>query len=42
MGYGGGIRFALNENFIVAVDYGMAAKKEDGKSGLYINLNWLF
>ena len=41
-GYGGGIRFALNENFIVAVDYGMAAKKEDGKSGLYINLNWLF
>jgi outer membrane protein assembly factor BamA len=42
LGYGGGIRFALNENFIVAVDYGMAAKKEDGKSGLYIGLNWLY
>ncbi len=42
LGYGGGVRFALNENFIIAVDYGMAAKKEDGKSGLYINLNWLF
>ncbi|MFN8254676.1 MAG: hypothetical protein U0W24_03245 [Bacteroidales bacterium] len=42
VGYGGGIRFALNQNFIVAFDYGMAAKKEDGKSGLYINLNWLF
>ena len=42
LGYGGGLRFALNENFIVAFDYGMAAKKEDGKSGLYINLNWLF
>jgi hemolysin activation/secretion protein len=42
IGYGGGVRFALNENFIVAVDYGMAAKKEDGKSGLYIGLNWLY
>jgi hypothetical protein len=42
LGYGGGVRFALNENFIIAVDYGMAAKKDDGKSGLYIGLNWLF
>jgi len=42
LGYGGGVHFALNENFIVAFDYGMAAKKDDGKSGLYINLNWLF
>jgi outer membrane protein assembly factor BamA len=42
LGYGGGIHFALNENFIVAFDYGLAAKKDDGKSGLYINLNWLF
>ncbi len=42
IGYGGGLHFALNENFILAIDYGMAAKKQDGTSGLYINLNWLF
>ncbi len=40
--YGGGIRFGLNENFIVAVDYGMANNPQDGTSGLYIGLNWLF
>lgn len=42
LGYGGGIRFALNENFIVAVDYGLAHQKQDGSSGLYIGLSWLF
>lgn len=42
LGFGGGIHFALNQNFIVTVDYGMAAKKEDGDTGLYINLNFLF
>ncbi len=41
-GFGGGVHLALNENFIIAVDYGFAAKKEDGDSGLYINLNFLF
>lgn len=40
--YGAGLHFALNENFVVAVDYGMAAKKEDGDSGLYIGLNFLY
>jgi hypothetical protein len=42
LGFGGGIHFVLNQNFIVTVDYGVAAKKEDGDSGLYINLNYLF
>lgn len=42
IGFGGGIHFALNQNFIITVDYGLAAKKEDGSSGLYINLNYLF
>jgi hypothetical protein len=42
VGYGGGLHIALNENFIVAFDYGLAADKNDGKSGFYINLNWLF
>jgi len=40
--YGGGVRFVLNSNFIVSVDYGIAAKAEDGTSGLYIGLNYLF
>jgi len=42
VGFGGGIHFALNQNFIVTADYGLAAKKEDGSTGLYINLNYLF
>ncbi len=42
LGIGGGIRFALNENFIVALDYGRALNPQDGRGGLYINLGWLF
>jgi len=42
LGFGGGIHFVINHNFIVTADYGMAAKKDDGDSGLYINLNFLF
>ena len=42
VGYGLGLHFALNENFIVAVDYGLAAEKQDGSSGLYIGMNFLF
>jgi outer membrane protein assembly factor BamA len=40
--YGAGLRIAMNQNFIIAVDYGMAADKRDGDSGLYIGLNYLF
>lgn len=42
VGFGGGLHIALNQNFIITVDYGLAAKKDDGDSGLYINLNFLF
>lgn len=42
LSFGGGLHFALNENFVVAVDYGLAADKRDGTSGLYIGMNWLF
>lgn len=42
MGFGGGLHLALNQNFILTVDYGIAAKKADGDSGMYINLNYLF
>lgn len=41
-GIGAGIHFALNENFVVAVDYGVVTNKNDGNDGLYINLNWLY
>ena len=40
--YGMGVRIALNQNFIVAVDYGFAADERDGDSGLYIGLDFLF
>ena len=40
--YGSGLRIAMNENFVVAADYGMAANKQDGTSGMYIGLNYLF
>ena len=39
---GGGFRIAMNENFIVAVDYGNPLDKRDGGGGLYIGLNYLF
>ena len=42
LSYGAGIHFALNDNFIVTVDYGLAADKRDGDSGMYIGLNFLF
>jgi len=39
---GGGIRAALNENFILAVDYGFALNKQDGLRGLYISIGNMF
>lgn len=42
VGVGGGLHLALNQNFIVTLDYGFAIKKADGDTGLYINLNYLF
>lgn len=40
--YGGGLHFAVNHNFIIAVDYGLAGNPQDGNSGLYIGLNYIF
>jgi outer membrane protein assembly factor BamA len=37
-----GLRIVLNENFIVAADFGRAFDRRDGTSGLYIGLNYLF
>jgi len=39
---GAGLRIVMNENFIISVDYGRAMNSQDGKSGMYIGLNYLF
>lgn len=39
---GMGLKLAMNENFILSADYGLALNDQDGKSGLYIGLNYLF
>lgn len=39
---GAGLRVVMNENFILALDYGKPLDNRDGKSGLYIGLNYLF
>lgn len=40
--YGAGLRIVMNQNFVIAADYGIAANKQDGTSGMYIGLNYLF
>lgn len=40
--YGAGLRAVMNENFVIAIDYGMTSNKQDGTSGMYIGLNYLF
>lgn len=42
LSYGAGLRIGLNENFIIAVDYGIAADERDGSNGLYIGIGNLF
>ncbi|MBP6978683.1 MAG: BamA/TamA family outer membrane protein [Bacteroidales bacterium] len=42
LGYGAGLRLVLNDNFIVAVDSGIAGDKRDGGWGIYINIGHLF
>ncbi len=39
---GAGIRLVMNYNFIIAADYGIALNKQDGDSGIYIGMNYLF
>lgn len=39
---GAGLRIALNENFILAIDYGFAINQQDGAKGLYISIGNLF
>lgn len=39
---GGGVRFIINHNFIVAMDYGHVLDKRDGNDALYLDLDYLF
>jgi len=39
---GTGLRIAMNRNFILACDFGVALDKRDGTSGLYIGMGYLF
>jgi hypothetical protein len=40
--YGAGLRIVMNENFVIAADYGLTSNEQDGTSGMYIGLNYLF
>ncbi len=40
--YGLGLRVAMNENFVVGLDYGKTTNSQDGDSGMYIGLNYAF
>jgi outer membrane protein assembly factor BamA len=42
MSYGMGLRIAMNENFVVGLDYGKTTNFQDGDSGMYIGLNYAF
>ncbi len=42
LSYGAGLHLVLNSNFIVSFDYGRSANIQDGESGFYINLNFLY
>jgi len=41
--FGGGIKIAMNENFVISAELGKALNEQDGKGmGSYINMNYLF
>ena len=42
MGVGVGLRIVMNQNFVIAADFGKALDPQDGKTGIYIGLNYLF
>jgi hypothetical protein len=42
MSFGLGLKIAMNENFVVSVDYGKTLNEQDGPSGMYVGLNYAF
>lgn len=39
---GAGLKIGWNENFVISADFGKAFDKQDGNTGMYIGLNYLF
>ena len=39
---GGGLKLAMNENFVLSAEYAVPFDPQDGRSGLYLGLNYLF
>jgi len=39
---GMGLKVGWNENFVISADFGKAFNKQDGSTGMYIGLNYLF
>lgn len=39
---GGGLRIAMNQNFIISADFGSALNKSDGNYGIYVGFGYLF
>jgi len=37
-----GLKFAMNENFVISTDLAFPWDKQDGKYGLYVSMNYLF
>lgn len=37
-----GLKIGWNENFVISTDFGKAFNKQDGNSGFYVGLNYLF
>lgn len=37
-----GLKIGWNENFVISADFGKAFNKQDGNSGFYVGLNYLF
>jgi hypothetical protein len=42
IGVGSGMKIALNQNFIVSVEFAKAINKNDGNTAIYIDLDFLF
>ena len=40
--YGLGLKMCMNQNFVFSVDYGRVVNKQDGDTGVYVGLNYLF
>jgi hemolysin activation/secretion protein len=39
---GVGLKVSLNANFVVSADWGKALNRNDGESGVYVQMNYLF